>query len=175
MRSILPSSQAVPPLTARVTTVGCVSIYGFRRDVVCYVTRTTPRGAELLVFEHAGDDPANPSGVQVPAGGMLPFESLEDAAVREVAEETGLTGLTYIGQVGFRERSLGDPGGPGVSNFAHLSAPVGVPSKDSSWEHAVTGEGEDAGMTFRCRWEPLPLTLPLAGDQSAFVDELTTR
>lgn len=142
------------------------------------MTRTTSRGEDLLVFEHTDDDPANPSGVQVPAGGMLPFESLEDAAAREVAEQTGLSGLTYMDQVGFSELGLDDPGGPAVLNFVHLVAAAegtdAVPDA-GSWEHRVTGDGQDAGMTFRCRWEPLPLNLDLAGDQAAFLDRLRTR
>jgi 8-oxo-dGTP pyrophosphatase MutT (NUDIX family) len=153
-----------------------VSVYGFHRSVVCYVTRTTSEGEHLLVFEHADDDLADASGIQVPAGGMLPFESLQDAAVREVAEETGVTHLTYVDQVGFTERGLDDPGGPAVLNFVHLVASAddggAVPDAGSSWQHTVTGDGEDAGMTFRCRWESLPLRLELAGDQSAFLHKL---
>ena len=65
---------------------------------------------ELLVFDHADDDPEQPSGTQIPAGGMLPFEGIEDAAAREVAEEVGLTGLTFVAQLGGVEVALGDPG-----------------------------------------------------------------
>lgn len=135
------------------------------------------------MFEHADDDPASASGVQVPAGGMQPFESLADAAIREVAEETGLTGLTYVDQIGYVERGLGDVGGPAVVNFVHLEAATDVSGSaaandgaggtdGSSWEHTVTGEGEDAGLIFRCRWEPLPLREQLAADQGAFLDSL---
>jgi 8-oxo-dGTP pyrophosphatase MutT (NUDIX family) len=153
-----------------------VTIYGFRRQVVCYVTRITPRGEELVVFEHAYDDPAQPSGVQVPAGTMQPFESLPDAAVREVAEETGLDGLTYVDQIGATELGPGDPGGPSVRNFVHLAAPAAdVTANDDQsrvWEHTVAGDGADAGMIFRCRWAALPLTIGLAGDQDAFLSRL---
>ncbi len=157
-----------------------MSIYGFHHRVVCYVTRTTERGRELLVFEHADDDPQDPSGVQVPAGGMLPYESLEDAALREVKEETGLSGLTYVEQVGFVELGLYDEGGPSMSNFVHVVAPMSsepAGSAESSegvatWKHTVGGDGEDAGMTFACWWEPLPLTIELAGGQATFLDRL---
>jgi 8-oxo-dGTP pyrophosphatase MutT (NUDIX family) len=146
-----------------------VTIYGVRLRVACYVTRPGPAGPELLVIDHAGDDPANPSGTQVPAGGMLPFEALADAAIREVEEETGVVGLTYLGQVGTVELGLHDEGGPSVTNFAHLQAPSGG---ERSWRHTVTGDGEDAGMTFSCRWEPLPLPFELAAGQGAFLSAL---
>jgi 8-oxo-dGTP pyrophosphatase MutT (NUDIX family) len=153
-----------------------VTIYGFRRQVVCYVTRTTPAGEELIVFEHAYDDPARPSGVQVPAGTIQPFESMPDAAVREVTEETGLGGLTYIGELGAIELGPGDADGPSVRNFVRLAAPAADEPVEGErsrvWEHAVTGDGADAGMIFRCRWEALPLGLELAGDQGAFLDGL---
>jgi 8-oxo-dGTP pyrophosphatase MutT (NUDIX family) len=141
-------------------------IYGFRRRVACYVTRTAEGGMELLVFDHADDDPDNPSGTQVPAGGMLPFEGIEEAAAREVAEEVGLTGLTYVAQLGGTEVPLGQPGGPSVTTYVHLSAPMDGPA---AWEHRVGGDGEDAGMTFVCRWAPLPLEFELAGGQGAYL------
>jgi 8-oxo-dGTP pyrophosphatase MutT (NUDIX family) len=141
-------------------------IYGVRRRVVCYVTRPTQSGSELLVFDHAEDDPDNPSGTQIPAGAMLPFEGIEEAAAREVDEETGLVGLTFVAQLGGVELPLGDPGGPTITTYVHLSAPGGGPS---SWAHQVGGEGEDAGMTFVCRWAPLPLDFQLAAGQGAYV------
>jgi 8-oxo-dGTP pyrophosphatase MutT (NUDIX family) len=155
-----------------------VTSYGFRRRVVCYVARTTGEGEQLLVFEHAADDPAHPSGVQVPAGTMMPFESLSDAALREVREETGLTAMSYVDQVGAHELGLNDPGGPSLTNFVHLVAsapPVhGEGGELQQWEHTVTGDGEDAGMVFRCRWEPLPLSVALADGQGAFLDRIGT-
>jgi 8-oxo-dGTP pyrophosphatase MutT (NUDIX family) len=142
-------------------------IYGVRRRVACYVTRATDSGVELLVFDHAEDDPDYPSSTQIPAGGMLPFEGIEDAAAREVAEEVGLSGLTFVAQLGGVEIPLGEPGGPSVTTFVHLVAVADVPS---SWEHRVTGDGEDAGMTFRCRWAPMPLEFELADGQGAYLD-----
>jgi 8-oxo-dGTP pyrophosphatase MutT (NUDIX family) len=153
-----------------------VTIYGFRRRVVCYLTRTTDHGEELLLFEHAADDPAHPSGVQVPAGTMMPFESVADAALREVAEETGLTGLSYVDQIGATELGLNEPGGPSLTNFVHLvasdPATRGEGEGPQPWDHSVTGDGADAGMVFRCRWEPLPLGVVLADGQGAFLHRI---
>ena len=147
-----------------------MSIYGFRRRVACYVTRATERGQELLVFEHGSDNPDEPPGVQVPAGGMLPFESLVEAALREVEEETGLTGLSYVDLIGYVELGLSDEGGPSMTNFVHLVQPS---RGASSWIHTVSGDGEDAGMAFSCRWEPLPLGFELANGQGAFLHRVT--
>jgi 8-oxo-dGTP pyrophosphatase MutT (NUDIX family) len=144
-----------------------VTIYGVRRRVACYVTRTSAGGEELLVFDHVDDDPADPSGTQVPAGGMLPFEAVADAAIREVHEETGLEEMTYVEQLGAVELGLHDPGGPSVTTYVRLTTPSDGPS---SWVHRVTGDGTDEGMAFACRWEPLPLSVDLAGGQDAFVD-----
>jgi hypothetical protein len=41
------------------------------------------------------------------------------------------------------------------------------------WQHQVSGDGQDAGMTFCCRWELLPLGLELAGGQGVYLDRIT--
>ncbi|MEJ7741975.1 MAG: NUDIX domain-containing protein [Nocardioidaceae bacterium] len=150
-----------------------MSIYGFRQRVTCYVTRQGVEGVELLVFEHIHDDPADPSGVQVPGGGMMRFESIQDAAHREVEEETGLRGITYVGQLGAQELGLDEPGGPSVTTFVHVRAPD---DGERHWEHVVHGDDNDGdvGMRFTCRWEPLPLKMELAAGQGAFLHKLPT-
>ncbi len=122
-----------------------------------------------MVFDHRDDDPADPSGTQVPAGGMLPFEGLVEAAAREVREETGLDDLAYVDQVGFVELGLDEPGGPSMTTYVHLRATEGG---QDSWDHTVVGDGDDAGMVFRCRWERLPLTVDLADGQDQFLSAL---
>lgn len=151
-----------------------MTIYGVRRRVACYVTRSTDCGSELLVFDHVADNPAEPSGTQIPAGGMTPFEALADAAFREVREETGLYGLRFVGPVGAVELGLDDPGGPSMTTYVQLAVPAdGAAAGPSEWEHVVTGEGTDADLVFRCRWEPLPLAVGLVGDQARFLAAVT--
>ncbi len=65
------------------------------RKAVAYITR----GDDLLVFRHR-DFPLEEVGVQVPAGTVRAGESPEQAAVREVAEETGLTTLQFVRYLG---------------------------------------------------------------------------
>ncbi len=144
-----------------------MTTYALRQRVACYVTRTTERGEELLVFDHRDDQPDDPSGTQVPAGGMGRFEAIIDAAAREVEEETGIVDTTYVGQVGFVELGLDEPGGPSMTTYVHLRTPSDGPD---AWEHTVGGDGEDGGLVFLCRWEPLPLGLELAGGQGRFLD-----
>ena len=143
-----------------------MTIYAVRRRVVCYVTRTAELGGELLVLDSAADDPRSPSGAQVPAGTMLPYEALADAGRRATAEETGLA-AAYIGQVGAVELGLHDISGPSMTNFVHLQAPGDGPD---SWEHSVSGDGENHGLVRQCRWEPLPLRFDLAAGQGEFLD-----
>jgi 8-oxo-dGTP pyrophosphatase MutT (NUDIX family) len=146
-----------------------MTIYGVRRRVACYVTRTGPNGAELLVFEHADDNPADPSGVQIPAGGMLPFEAIDQAAQREVEEESGLTNVTFQRQLGSVELGLNDEGGPSVTTFVHLTVASGGPP---SWTHTVTGQGDDNALTCDWRWEPYPPSFELAAGQGVYLDWL---
>ena len=146
-----------------------MTIYAVRQRVACYVTRASGEAFELLVFEQPDDDPSNPSGTQVPAGGKAAFESIDTAALREVEEESGLVGLTFLGQLGAVEVGVHDAGGPSVTTYVHLTAPSGG---EPAWVHTVSGEGADRGMRFACRWEPLPLGFDLAAGQGAYLDRL---
>jgi 8-oxo-dGTP pyrophosphatase MutT (NUDIX family) len=147
-----------------------VTIYGVRRRVACYVTRGSARDLELLVLDSAARDVSTPSDVQVPAGAMLPFESIDAAARRQIEEETGLVDLTFEGQLGAVELGLHEPGGPSVTTYVHVRAPGGG---EQSWRHTVSGEGVDSGTTFAVRWEPLPLRFELVAGHAAYLDSIT--
>ena len=56
------------------------------QKVAILVTRPGPSGPEVLVFEHV----EIPAGVQVPAGTVEPGEDVRLAAIRELAEESGI-------------------------------------------------------------------------------------
>ncbi|MDP9309916.1 MAG: NUDIX domain-containing protein [Chloroflexota bacterium] len=55
--------------------------------VTAFVTRLSPQGPELLLFEHPR------AGIQLPAGTVEADEPHADAAAREAREETGLVDL----------------------------------------------------------------------------------
>jgi 8-oxo-dGTP diphosphatase len=124
-----------------------------RKRVIAYVTRVRDGQKELLVFDHR-DHPN--VGTQVPAGRLDDGESLEDGLARELHEETGLR-LAHI----VRELSLPSDLGHGVGYDNHafeLEVEGDVPDR---WEHTVLGDGEDAGLVFLYRWEPVREQLEL--------------
>ncbi|MGW2088711.1 NUDIX hydrolase [Streptomyces sp. NPDC001880] len=122
--------------------------------------------SELLVFEHMGMPAA---GSQVPAGGAGPDEELEQAVLREVVEETGLSSATLIRRVAVEDKPHPDTGQPRRTTFFFLRAPADTPDE---WEHQVRGDGDDAGLGFACRFLPLPLEKPLADEQDAWLGHI---
>lgn len=116
---------------------------------------------ELLVFEHAGIPEA---GVQIPAGGVRHGEPLEMAVVREVYEETGLHELMVRSQLHTEHKPHPTTGIPRTTTFFAVDARDQTPDH---WKHAIQADGADAGMTFQCRFVPLPLSRPLTDDQDA--------
>jgi 8-oxo-dGTP pyrophosphatase MutT (NUDIX family) len=83
----------------------------------------------------------------VPAGGVDRDEELMDAAIREVREETGVCIDTELTLLGTHEH-LDGLGRPALSYFFRAAAPDGVPQ---SWQHIVSGDGDDAALVFNCR------------------------
>jgi 8-oxo-dGTP pyrophosphatase MutT (NUDIX family) len=59
------------------------------------VTRGVGHAREPLVFEHAC------TGLQLPAGTVEAGESFEATAIRELAEEAGLTDVSLHGELGY--------------------------------------------------------------------------
>ena len=67
--------------------------------VTAFVTRSTGQGLELLLLEHPF------AGIQIPAG-TVEEETPEQAALREVAEETGIDSATIRRYLGSEEELL---------------------------------------------------------------------
>lgn len=138
-----------------------------KRKVLAYVTKGESPDLELLVFEHKHIPEA---GLQVPAGTVEETEMLQDALYREIFEETGIgrEDLSFIGQIHTYTYYLDGKIIAHERNIFHL-AYVG---EQSEWEHVVVSDGEDNGMTFQYRFEPLRTLPKLAGDQDVAVELL---
>lgn len=119
------------------------------RKVVGYVVHE----GRLLVFTHDAF-PLVEVGVQVPAGTIEDGETAEQAAVREVAEETGLR-IRVVRSLGV-ERYDVRPAKPEVHerHFFHLEPrDLTVPERWSAGEPRPSGGGEPQEWT--CFWIPL--------------------
>jgi 8-oxo-dGTP pyrophosphatase MutT (NUDIX family) len=89
------------------------------RKATAVVTRGAGGGRELLVFEHAR------TGLQLPAGTVEEGESFEAAAVRELAEETGLTEVILHGELGYLDE-ISEGGNPFHRHLFHFEPQGGV-------------------------------------------------
>lgn len=120
-----------------------------RVRVASYITRPTPRGQELLVFNYLT---APEAGTHLPGGGIEPGERPDTAAIREALEETGIHGnLTLRGVVGVQQSTY-DTGAPCISVYFHL---VTDETRDT-WRHRMIGDTDawDTGMEIECRFLP---------------------
>ena len=130
------------------------------RKAFIYLVRTDQGDPRLLVFD-SHDEP----GVEVPKGAVEAGETFEDAAVREVSEEAGITGVRVVRELGvtsYRDEE---------QRFLLAEAPDGLPD---AFEHTVTGGGVDEGFRYVFRWLPVDRSLEAALVQGcgAFVDAL---
>ncbi len=69
----------------------------YLEKVTAFVTRRGANGLELLLFEHPH------AGIQIPAGTVNEGEAPRQAALREVAEETGLSAVRVLAEIGWRD------------------------------------------------------------------------
>jgi 8-oxo-dGTP pyrophosphatase MutT (NUDIX family) len=132
---------------------------GLRERVVCYVTRDR---RDVLVFEHDARYPD--AGVQVPAGGVDPGETLDQAASREAREETGLEHLSAPVYLGSALHDGWQP--PQLQHYFWLEAADDAPD---AWDHFAEGR-----YTFHHRFEAIPDAVIHWG-LDAFIPELERR
>jgi ADP-ribose pyrophosphatase YjhB (NUDIX family) len=131
--------------------------------VACYVVREVATGRpELLVFDHL-DSPE--AGTQVPAGGLDPDECVEEAALREVLEESGLVEVSVVRRLTVSRRPHPQTGARQQTTYVQMRYDGPADSCTTPWVREVDGDGEDAGLRFRCWFETLPLRFDLAGQQ----------
>jgi 8-oxo-dGTP pyrophosphatase MutT (NUDIX family) len=116
-----------------------------RQRVLAYVTRERHGRTELLVFEHRDHPDA---GTQVPAGGVGPGETPQEAVLRELDEEAGLARARVVRELPV----LGDWIADSVYESARAFELQLDEHAPDTWEHEVHGDGEDAGLVFVYRW-----------------------
>jgi 8-oxo-dGTP diphosphatase len=122
-----------------------------RRRVLAYVTRERKGIKELLLFDHS-DDPG--PGTQVPAGRLDPGETLEQGLLRELHEEAGIERAQIV-------RELDRPTWPAKYENHAFEVHIKGGETTDTWDHVVHGDGNDAGLVFRYRWEPVRRDLRL--------------
>ena len=138
-----------------------------KRKALAYVTR----GNELLVFRHR-DFPE--AGLQVPAGTIEDGEDSEQAVLRELWEESGLTEVRLVGLVGrYQYKPTPDAGEVHDRYVFHLE--LSGPAEES-WLHYEM-EPSDGGppIAFEFFWIELSDPgLQLAGGQGDMLHRLRT-
>jgi 8-oxo-dGTP pyrophosphatase MutT (NUDIX family) len=107
--------------------------------VTIFVTRGAGAASEMLVFRHGR------SGVQVPAGTVEAGEAPEVAAIRELAEETGLTAARLVGALGQSVDDLPQSERGVLSTEVLREAPAGKAVQPAGMVYR--------GMTVPCRDE----------------------
>ena len=130
------------------------------QKVFAYVTRITDGVRELLVFDSL-DEP----GFEVPKGAVEGGESLEEAVRRELHEEAGITDARTIRELGATDWE------DERQHFFLVEPPPGLPRR---FDHTVTGDGGDAGLSYRFHWLSIDRELRrrLVQGSDRFVDEL---
>ena len=130
--------------------------------VGAFVIRRSPNGAaKLLLFSHV-DHPAAP--IQIPGGTIDPGETPDEALLRELKEESGLEGLPILRKIGISEVPWNDVL---LRRHCYLLDGTGLPD---TWNHAVTGGGEDQGLTFAYAWHAIAPSFTLSGDCTHFLN-----
>lgn len=132
---------------------------------------TDPR-ERLLVFDHVDVD----AGTQVPAGGIDAAESAEEAALRELEEESGLRSAAVVRKLGeswSRVRPGLVPAGleERVQHAVHLALPH-APDRER-WEWAERSGSDAVEHRFALRWLTLDeAARELVPDQAMWIEVL---
>jgi 8-oxo-dGTP pyrophosphatase MutT (NUDIX family) len=133
--------------------------------VLCYIVRE----GRLLVFRHT-DHGSEEVGIQVPAGGVRPGETPEEAALREAREETGLTGLTLLRKLGETTYDISPYRFEIQRRHVFVMEPDG-PTPER-WPSRELHDGEREPTNLECFWIPLEAAHVLQSGQGALIGAL---
>jgi 8-oxo-dGTP pyrophosphatase MutT (NUDIX family) len=119
------------------------------RKVIAYITRKKDGRNQLLVLKKAGREYRD---LQVPGGSINPGETEEQALLREIEEETGLTDLRIVRKLG-QDSMYHEKRRRSVTRHFYLVQLKG-PCPDR-FSHVVTGEDDDRGSVYLYHWVDL--------------------
>ncbi|NHI83027.1 MAG: NUDIX domain-containing protein [Candidatus Thorarchaeota archaeon] len=141
-----------------------------REKVFVYVTR----GSDLLVFTEREFER---SGLQIPAGSPKEGESLEQAALRETQEETGLLELSEIEYLGSVDVDQSKYGIHEIHrrHFYHVKTSEETPERWANEEKdpSIVTDSTPDRIVFDLSWISLIRTRPkLAEDHDAFLSSI---
>ena len=118
----------------------------FAQKATAFVMRRPKKAPQLLAFQPVGK-PNSPW--QLPGGSVYIGESVKNAAIRELWEESGLKDLLFIKKLGTASYYK-----PRIKKTIerHCFMFKGAKSLPDAWEHKVKGNGGDKGQVLRYRW-----------------------
>ncbi|GAA1410092.1 hypothetical protein AUR04nite_25370 [Glutamicibacter uratoxydans] len=132
--------------------------------VVCFLVRQR----HVLVFTHKGFD-LRTTGIQVPAGTVKPGEDPAAAAVRELAEESGIQARVraFLGSEDYDLFPVRDE--VATRHFFWLEAPADalLPGLEQSFLGGEADAADGLDRPFTCFWMPLAQAHVLAAGFSA--------
>ncbi len=119
-----------------------------KKKVVVYVVKDD----KLLVFRHK-DFSYEEVGIQVPAGSVKENESLEQAAYRELVEETGFTCFEIIKKLGDDTYDMRPYRAEIQERYFFLARSTDV--LPERWDSEELHDGEQKPTRFECFWIPI--------------------
>jgi 8-oxo-dGTP pyrophosphatase MutT (NUDIX family) len=133
-----------------------------KQKVIVYVVKDD----QLLVFRHT-DFSYEEVGTQVPAGSIKEGETPEEAAIRELREETGYACFKIVGPLGIEKYDMT----PYRAEFQERRFFLAVPTEalPERWNSQEDHEGEQTPTHFECFWIPLTSGHILQAGQGAML------